>query len=188
LAGYATEPAPDPQSLFTFGSNRSLGGLYKCHCSITNQRWYRIRNSGIDSGRILRFFRTQIRSQKFVKKRSRIRGHFSISAVTVVCVVISYVKIWVNYGWISDCSRQPESKQESDSQIWKIAGPSSGPGFKSFGTGAESESGKWLRPPLLQTLLNVGCLHRWFADSEQESDSQTWKKFGGDWEGYFGHL
>ena len=33
---------------------------------------------------------------------------------------------------------QPESEQESDSQIWKI----SGTGFKNFETGAESESEK----------------------------------------------
>jgi len=33
---------------------------------------------------------------------------------------------------------QPESEQESDSQIWKTVGP----GFKNFGTGAESESEK----------------------------------------------
>ena len=33
---------------------------------------------------------------------------------------------------------QPETEQESDSQIWKLAGP----GFKNFGTGAESESEK----------------------------------------------
>jgi len=35
-----------------------------------------------------------------VKKRTRIRSHFSISAVAGVCVVISKVKIWVNFGWI----------------------------------------------------------------------------------------
>jgi len=37
---------------------------------------------------------------------------------------------------------QPESEQESDSNIGKIAGSGSGPGFKNFGTGAESESEK----------------------------------------------
>jgi len=36
----------------------------------------------------------------------------------------------------------PESEQESDHQIWKIAGPGSGPGFKNVGTGAESKSEK----------------------------------------------
>jgi len=35
------------------------------------------------------FFRTRIRSQKFGKKRTQIRCHFSISAVAGVCVVIS---------------------------------------------------------------------------------------------------
>ena len=53
------------------------------------------------------FFWTWIRtrSQNFVKNRYRIRNHFSISGVAGVCVVISYVKTWVNYGWINDCSR-----------------------------------------------------------------------------------
>jgi len=37
-------------------------------------------------------------------------------------------------GWL-----QPETEQESDSQIWRITGPGSGPGFKNFGTGTESE-------------------------------------------------
>jgi len=36
----------------------------------------------------------------------------------------------------------PESEQESDSQISKIAGPGCGPGLKNFVTGAESESEK----------------------------------------------
>jgi len=39
-----------------------------------------------------------------VKKRTRNRSHFAISAVTGVRVVISYVKTWVNFGWINDCS------------------------------------------------------------------------------------
>jgi len=37
---------------------------------------------------------------------------------------------------------QPESEQESDSRIWRIAKSGSGPGFKNFGTAAESESAK----------------------------------------------
>ena len=51
------------------------------------------------------FVRTRIRSQNFVKNRTRIWSHFSISAVAGVCVVISFVKTWVNFGWIDDCSR-----------------------------------------------------------------------------------
>jgi len=53
------------------------------------------------------FFRTRIRtwSQKFVKNRTRIWSHFSISAAAGVCEVISQVKTWVNYGWIDDCSQ-----------------------------------------------------------------------------------
>jgi len=35
------------------------------------------------------FLSARIRSQNFVKKRTRIRSHFSISAVAGVCVVIS---------------------------------------------------------------------------------------------------
>ena len=51
------------------------------------------------------FVLTRIRSKKFVKKRTRIRSHFSISALAGVCVVISQVRTWVNYGWNDDCSR-----------------------------------------------------------------------------------
>jgi len=53
------------------------------------------------------FVLTRIRSQKFVKNRTRtrIRSHFSISALAGVCVVISQVRTWVNYGWNDDCSR-----------------------------------------------------------------------------------
>ena len=47
------------------------------------------------------FFRTW--SKKFVK--NRIRCHFFISGVAGVCVVISLVKTWVNYGWMDDCCR-----------------------------------------------------------------------------------
>jgi len=50
-------------------------------------------------------FRTRIRSQNLVKHPTRIWSHISISAVAGVCVAISYVKTWVNYGWIDDCSR-----------------------------------------------------------------------------------
>jgi len=35
------------------------------------------------------FLRTRTRSQKIKKKRTRIRSHFSISAIVGVCVVIS---------------------------------------------------------------------------------------------------
>jgi len=42
---------------------------------------------------------------KICENRTRIRGHFSISAVSGVCVVISQVKTRVNYGWIDYCSR-----------------------------------------------------------------------------------
>ena len=39
---------------------------------------------------------------KFVKNRTWIHSHFSISAVAGVSVVISSVKTWVNFGWIND--------------------------------------------------------------------------------------
>ena len=51
------------------------------------------------------FVLTQIRSKKFVKNRSRIQSHFSISTLAGVCVIISQVRTWVNYGWNDDCSR-----------------------------------------------------------------------------------
>ena len=41
--------------------------------------------------------------EKFVKNRTR--SHFSISALAGVCVVISQVRTWINYGWNDDCSR-----------------------------------------------------------------------------------
>jgi len=67
-----------------------FGSICSAFCAMT-QRWDRIRIIGVDSGGILRFFRTGIRawSQKLGKKRTRIRNHFLISAVAGVCVVIS---------------------------------------------------------------------------------------------------
>jgi len=51
------------------------------------------------------FVLTRIRSQKFVKNRTRIPSHISISALAGVCVVISQVRTWINYGWNDDCRR-----------------------------------------------------------------------------------
>ena len=69
------KPGPDPESLFNFGSSRSLCGHFL----------------------------------------SKNMGKLKLD--------------WWLY---------PASEQESDSQIWKIAGP----GFKNFGTGEESKSEK----------------------------------------------
>ena len=51
------------------------------------------------------FFRTWIRAQNQKFGKNRTQSHFYISAVARVSVVIFYVKTWVNYGWIDDCSR-----------------------------------------------------------------------------------
>jgi len=59
-------------------------------------RWDRIRSRLQQDSEF--FFRTRMRSKKF--RKNRIRIHFSISAVAGVCVIISYVKTWLNYGWI----------------------------------------------------------------------------------------
>jgi len=60
------------------------------HSKTRQQRWDRMRITGVDSGRILRFSfgpGTRTGSQKFGKNRTR--SHFSISAVAGVCVVNS---------------------------------------------------------------------------------------------------
>ena len=62
------------------------------------KRWPWIRSGGVDSGRILHFFRTRIQSQKFVENRTP--SPFSILVAAGVCVVISEVKTWANFGWI----------------------------------------------------------------------------------------
>jgi len=76
--------------------------------------------------------------QKYVKNRTPIRSHFSISAMAGVCVVISLSKSMGK----SELDRrlQPDSEQESHSKIWISA--RAGSGFKNFGTGVESESEK----------------------------------------------
>ena len=57
-------------------------------------------------------------SQKFVKSRTRIRSHFSISVVAGVCMDISQVKTWLNYGWIEDCSRSLNNSPIKDARTW----------------------------------------------------------------------
>ena len=63
------------------------------------------------------FVRTRIRArrQKFVKNRTRIRSHLSITAEAEVCVVVSLIKTNAGKSPFDQCS--PESEQESDSQI-----------------------------------------------------------------------
>ena len=117
-----------------------LVGFAKSHMveRMWDQRWDQIRITGVDSGGILRFFRTRIRSQNLGKTGTGPLFNFGRSrglcgqCLGGVCVE---VKTWVNYGnrWL-----YTESEQESDSQIWKIGGP----GFKHFRTGAHSESEK----------------------------------------------
>jgi len=70
-------------------------------------KWDRIRITGVDSGRIVHFsFGPRFGPEsKICEKPDRNRSPFSISAVAGVCVVISYVKTCVNYGWVDDCSR-----------------------------------------------------------------------------------
>jgi len=65
------------------------------------QTWPRIRSRRLRQDSAFSF-RTRIRSQKYVKKRSR--SHFSISAAAEVCVVTFEVKTGVNLGCI-DSSR-----------------------------------------------------------------------------------
>ena len=104
------------------------------------QRWPRIRSAGVDSGRILRFFRTGIRSrsQKFVKNGDRIRSHFLVKAVAGICVVFVYVIAWVSnmnririlkFETISFRTWDPDSKILEQEWSWSQK--------------------MWLRPPLL---------------------------------------
>jgi len=58
-----------------------------------------------------------------------------------------------------------ESKQESDSQIWRTAGP----GFKNLGTGAESESEKVTPATSALNLL------RKIGGSESTTPEQRWR-------------
>ena len=50
-------------------------------------------------------YRSRLPQDSAVFVLTRIRSHFSISALAGVCVVISQVRTWVNYGWNDDCSR-----------------------------------------------------------------------------------
>ena len=96
------------------------------------------------------FFRTWIRSQKFLKNRTKILSHISISAVTGVYVVISCVKTWTNYGWIHVYSWSPnrgwilkfEKFPESDLKILEEEW--------------SQNLKKWLQPPLVP--LKEKCL------------------------------
>jgi len=89
--------------------------------------------AGVDSGRILRFFWTPIRRQKFVKNRPELELLFIFGSLRSLCGHF-LSKTWVNYGWIDDCTWS----QQLYSQIWKSS--VTGPGFKNFGTGTKSES------------------------------------------------
>jgi len=71
-------------------------------CTTRHQRWPWIRSRLRQH--LAFFFRIRIRSNKFVKTRTRIRSHFSISAAAGVCLIIHKVNALVNLGWI-DCSQ-----------------------------------------------------------------------------------
>ena len=77
-------------------------------------------------------------SQKFVKNRTHIRGHFSISVLAGVCVFISLAKTWVNYGWIDDCNRSLNRSRIPNFENLQVPDPD--PDSKIFGRGAESAS------------------------------------------------
>ena len=90
------------------------------------------------------FFRT--RSQKFLKIWTRIRSHFSISAVAEVSVVISYVKPLLIFGCIA-CSRNLNR-----SRILKfenLPDPDPDLGSKILEQERSRSLEKWLWPPLL---------------------------------------
>jgi len=121
------------------------------------QRWNRIWSVGVDSGRILHVFRTRIltRSQKFVK--NRFRSHVSILGVAGVCVVISLVKAWLNYGWMDDCSRSLNR-----SRILKFEKlPDPHTDSKIFEPERSRSLKKWLRP----AAMDPECRSRLRKDS-----------------------
>jgi len=100
--------------------------------------------SGFDSGRILRFLSDP--ESKICEKRTR--SHFSISAVAGVCVVISQVKTWVNFGW------NDGSRSLNRSRILKfVIFPYPDPNSKILEQERSRSLKKWLRPPLLDTTL-----------------------------------
>ena len=88
-----------------------------------------------DSGTILRFFRIRSRSQNFVKKRTRSRILFSAAAG--VCVFFTSV-FDCKHCWISDAWNINRFRSLNRSRILKFE-QNLRPGFKKFGTGADSE-------------------------------------------------
>jgi len=88
---------------------------------------------------------------------------FDFSSTRSLCSYFSNKnmgKLWLDQ-WL-----QPESEQESDSQIWKIDGP----GFKNFGTGVESETEK-------VTLGTSGFWQRWYRIRSAGVDSSRILRF-----------
>ena len=107
------------------------------------QRWDRIRITGVDSGRILRF--------SFGPGSGTGVKNLGKTGPGIGVTFLSFGRSSSLFGnFLSknmdklrlDWWLQPESEQVSDSQIWRIAGPGSGRGFQNFRTGAESESEK----------------------------------------------
>jgi len=95
------------------------------------------------------FIRT--RSQKFVKNRNRIRGHFSISAAAGVFVVIFSVKTWENFGCIDDCSWSLHRSRIL--KFEKLLDPEPDQDSKILKQERSRRLKKWLRPPLVTTVL-----------------------------------
>ena len=76
----------------------------------------RIRSAGVDSGRILNFFRTQSRSKKFVKNWAWIRNHFLLLTAAGVfvafckCHCICIVQTLLNFGCMNVCRNSNMSR------------------------------------------------------------------------------
>ena len=86
------------------------------------------------------FFR-RTRSQKFVKKQTRIPSHLSVSAIAGVCVLIS--KTWANFGWIDYTSWSLNRRQILKFETFPD------PDSKILEQERSRNLKKWLRPLLL---------------------------------------
>jgi len=83
---------------------------------------------------------------KFGKNPTRIRSHFSISAVAGVCVVI-----WVNYVWIDDCSRSLNRSRILKFETLPDPDPDAAPKILE----QERSLKTWLRPPLVGSFVSI---------------------------------
>ena len=97
------------------------------------------------------FFRIRIRSKKFVKNRTRNPSHFSISPVAEV---ICWIKTWVHYGWIDDCSWRLNRSRIP--KFEKLPNPDPHPDSKFLEREWSRRLKKWLQPPLIPTGYPTG--------------------------------